>query len=235
MPDRSRIPRSLEAFSAYIVQTDDYLQQGEPQTNASRLGLLPHEVDLWHTLRKEWDALYPLYENKHASRTLLVTEQLHELVGRIKRYNSQRNLLNRIAASPESTVTDLSVFNIKSGSLAKQSKSRPEQPIEALVVPDFKLIGGGELIVKCRNNKSSQIAIIKDAELVEYLFCADNEPPPSPNDKRLDRGFSPRARFIIALGGENSGRYANFYFRWINSKYPGLAGPWSPLYRILIV
>ncbi|WP_163714380.1 hypothetical protein [Mangrovibacterium lignilyticum] len=235
MPDRSRIPRSFEAFSAYIAQTDDYLLQGEPQTNASRLGLLQHEVDEWHAVRKKWDTLYPLYENKHVSRTILVTAQLHELIGRMKRYNSAHNLLNRIAASPESTVTDLSVFNIKSGPLAKQSKSRPIQPIDALVLPNFKLIGGGELIVKCHNDKTMQIAIIKDAEFVEYLFCADNEPPPSLTDKRLDRGFSPRAMFIIALGAENSGLYANFYFRWINSKYPELAGPWSQLYRTLIL
>ena len=232
---KSRIPVSILSFNTYIETTNDYLIAGSPETNAARLGILDTEQQSWSGFRDEWAPLFPQYENKRSSRTLLIIDRLHTIIRKMKAYDKEHHILNRIAASPNVTVTDLSTFNIKSGPLAKQNRTRPSQPIDILVVPDIKQIGGGELSIKCRNNVDTRIAIVDDANGVEFLYLAGEEAPSSVNDQALRRGFSSRARLMLELGGENKKKTAYLYFRWINSKYPSLAGPWSTLYSATIV
>ena len=44
MSTRTRIPRSIDRFNGYIIVTSAYLAEGEPVTNAERLGISENEV-----------------------------------------------------------------------------------------------------------------------------------------------------------------------------------------------
>lgn len=232
---RTRIPNSIVSFNTYITTTDDYLLTGTPDTNATRLGIIASEQQSWTAFRTEWTPLFPQYENKRNSRTMLVTDELHNIIRKTKAFDQEHHILDRIAASPNVTVTDLSTFNIKSGPLAKKSHTKPTKAITALVVPDISQLGGGELAIKCSNNADSRVAVLDEANEVEFRYLVGTEAPASMNDPLLQQGASTHARFTLNLGGENGGKTAYLYFRWQNTKYPALAGPWSQLYAILIV
>ncbi|RKD85095.1 hypothetical protein [Mangrovibacterium diazotrophicum] len=233
--NRSRIPGAIGLFNSYIASTADYFEAGTPESNAARLGILDTEKTAWLAFRDEWNPLYPLYENKRSTRTMLVTDQLHAIIKDTKTYDKEHHLLDRIAASPNVTITDLSTFNIKSGPLAKQRRTKPSKPIDALVIPDLVQIGGGELSITCRNNMDARTGIIDEANGVELLYLVGTEPPASANDPLLRQSFSSRARFTLNLGNDSNGKTAYLYFRWVNSKYPTLAGPWTRMYSVLVV
>jgi len=232
---KPRIPDSIVLFNTYIENTNDYLQEGNPETNAVRLGILDTEQQGWAAFRSQWIPLFPLYENKRNTRTLLVTDQLHAIIQNAKAFDKEHHLLDRIAASPHVTVKDLSAFNIKSGPLAKQSRTKPTKPISVLVIPELTQIGGGELSVVCRNNMDARTGVIDEATGVEYRYLVGAEAPGSASDPRLRQGLSTRSRFTLDLGDENNGKTAHLYFRWTNTKYPALSGPWSRLYPVLVV
>ena len=235
MPNRSRIPTSIYDFNTYLETTDSYFAEGAPETNAARLGILETEQQSWHGFLESWSPLFPIYENRRNSRTMLVTDELHSIINQVKTYDKEHRILDRIAASPNVTVTDLSVFNIKSGALAKKSRTKPTNPIEALVVPDIDQIGGGELALKCRNNMDNRTAIVPDASCVEYRYLIGETPPTSPDQAGLQQDLSTRASFVVNMGSGNAGKNVYLYFRWNNTKYPALAGPWSHVYPVLIV
>lgn len=232
---KSRIPGSINLFDHYMVTVRGYMHDGNPVTNADRLGITNTEQQTLDALCDEWIPLYALYQNKRSSRTLLVTDQLHAIIQRTKSYDKEHHILDRVAASPNVTITDLSTFNIKSDSLSKQNRTKPSKPIELQVVPEIKQIGGGELSIKCNNNFDARTAIVEDANEVEFRYLVGNEAPQSMNDPMLNQEASTKARFILKLGAENSGKTAYLYFRWYNSHYPELAGPWTTLQTALIV
>jgi len=235
MAGTTRIPKSILDFNTYINSTTTYLGQGSPETNATRLNILDSEQQAWTALNTAWEPLFPLYEAKRTSRTILVTDELHEIIDQLRAYDKEHHILDRIAASPNVTVTDLSVFNIKSGTLAKKGRSKPSSPIEALVVPEISQLGGGELKIKCHNNEDQRVAVVDGASCVEYRFLVGDEAPASVNDPLLQQSASTRASFALRLGAENSGKRAYLYFRWCNASYPELAGPWSGMTEVLIV
>lgn len=232
---RARIPGSIVPFNSYIEKTSDHMVKGNPVNNATRLGILEPELQSWISFRDEWLPLFPQYANKRNSRTLLITDQLHVIIRKTKAYDKKHRILDRIAASPNVTVTDLTTFHIKSGPLAKQSRTKPSKPISTLVAPEIVQIGGGKLSIRCNNNADSRTAIIADANEVEFRYLSGAEAPASANDPLLWQGVSTKARFTLGLGDENSGKTAYLYFRWANSRYPALAGPWSQLYAVLIL
>lgn len=231
----SRIPISIKPFNGFANCAINYLTEGTPETNAVRLGIQDSDLQVLVALRDRWNPLFALYENKRSSRTLLVTDQLHAIIADWKAYDKEHHLLDRIAASPNVTVTDLSTFNIKSGPLAKPNHSRPTKPITTLVLPEIKQLGGGTLELKCANSDDNRIAIIEDASQVEVRYQVGPTAPTSASDPMLRQTASTHARFSLDLGAENSGKTAYLYFRWINSKYPALAGPWSNLSSVFIL
>ncbi|WP_163707748.1 hypothetical protein [Mangrovibacterium lignilyticum] len=231
----ARIPRLILPFNAYLNNTEGYLKAGTPTTNADRLGILPEELATWSGFLAVWTPNFLLYSDKKNSRTTTVIEQLKLVIDNTANYDHQRNLLDRIASSPNVTLTDLTTFNIKGSLLAKTTHSRPTTPLPNLVLASLKQMGGGKLSVQCRSSEGGGISIEKDANAVEYLYKTGTTAPLSISDEGLKTGLSTRARFTLALGAEKSAQYAYLYFRWVNTKYPDLAGPWSALRTMLLI
>ncbi len=235
MTTTRRIPTGLPAFSIYLEKILDYLLAGAPTTNAARLGVEDEEVQFISGIRDEWDLLFPLYIDKRGTRTLLITEQLNVLVKRFSDYNRARRILDRIAASANVTVADLTIFNIKGGPLAKQTRTKLTIPLAALVIPDIKQMGGGMLSIKCYNNLDTSRGLIEDADSVECRYLIGDLLPESANAEELKSFFSTKANFKLLLGAETGGKKVHIFFRWYNGKYPALAGPWSQLYTVFVV
>lgn len=235
MSNRSRMPNNFDEFNTYLGQGVTYLQAGTPTTNAERLGIDTTEVTDLNSYYTDWKPVYSLYSDKKNSRTTSVIEQLRIIQDNVFDYDHTQHILDRIAASPNATVTDLTTFNIKSGLLAKTTRTKPTTPISEVVSATIKQQGGGILAIKCRDEASGTAAIVEEANCVEYMYKIGTEAPASVKADGLKNGLSTRASFTLSVGAENSAKNIYIYFRWLNTKYPALAGPWSSLQTCVIV
>jgi len=235
MAHNQRIPRGIEEFHDYMETTALYMKAGSPVTNGARLGLQADEIETWSTLHTSCDELYPRYIDKKNSRTTVVKDDLHNIVDETLAFNRKSHILDRIAASPNVTIADLSTFNIKAGPTAKSGRSTPQSSITELVTTNITQIGGGVMSIKCYGNSSQRAGIIEGADCVQYLYTVGNVAPVSAEDDVLKLGISVKGNFKIATGPGSSGKNLYIYFRWCNNSHPDLAGPWSALQTMLIL
>ncbi|MDP4270144.1 MAG: hypothetical protein Q8909_08450 [Bacteroidota bacterium] len=235
MSDASRIPRGIDAFSPYIGTTATYLTAGTPETNAERLGVLPKEVAQWTSFSVEWIPLYTLYCDKLNGRTTAVTNRLYDIIDRCITFDQTYHILDRIAASPNVTIVDLSTFNIKKGALQKTTRSVATTPISEPVLAALQALGGGSFYIKCRSTTSERASILEGADCVQFVYVVGDTPPTSAEMAGLSKDISTKACFTLQLGAGSSAKYLYIYFRWYNTKHPELAGPWSSMQMSLIM
>ena len=234
MSDGSRIPRGIDGFNPYITNTAAYLATGTP-TNASRLGILDSEATVWAAMLSSWTPLFAKYSDKKNSRTTAVKDQLLEIITETIAYDQDNHILDRIAASPNVTIVDMETFNIKKGVLQKTTHSSLTVSIVEPIIPTIQPIGGGSVSIKCYNSSGSRANIFEDADSVQYAYMVGDTAPASADATGMVKELSTKAMFTLALGSANSGKYLFMYFRWYNTKYPTLAGPWSVLQKMLIL
>ena len=228
-----RIPRAIEEFNPYIINTSNYLADGTP-TNATRLGFVETEVEKWTGFAGNWTQLYFKYADKKSSRTTAIKDQLLRIIDDCIELDQDNHLLDRIAASPNANIIDMETFNIKKGIL-KVSRSAPKTAITEPVLASIQSIGGGSFTIKCNNSNGGRAAIFADADSVQYTYFVGSTAPTSVNAPGLTKEISTRAAFTLALGAENSEKHLYIYFRWYLTKYPNFAGPWSSMQTALIV
>ena len=233
MANTSRIPRGIIDFNSYIANTSNYLTAGTP-TNAERLGILPAETAQWGGIYTDWAPLYAKYSDKKNSRTTAVTDQLYLLIDTCVALDQECHLLDRIAASPNVTVTDLELFNIKKGTL-QSIRSKPSTPITEQITVILQPLGGGSMNVKCYYPSAQRAGIFEEADSVQYVYVVGNTPPESADAIGLTKEISTKGIFTLAFGSISSGKTLYIYFRWYSTKYPALAGPWNNMEAILIL
>lgn len=233
MSNASRIPRGIDDFNSYIIHTSVYLTDGTP-TNAERLGFLPSETKQWTDIHNEWIPLYAKYSDKKNSRTMSVTDQLYVLIKKCIDLDQSCHLLDRIAASPNVTVTDLELFDIKRGTL-QSNRSKPSSSITEPVSAILQPLGGGSMNVKCYSTSGQRAGIFDEGDSVQFIYLVGTVPPESADAAGLSKDLSTKGIFTLSLGSASSGKYLYIYFRWYNTKHPSLAGPWSNLQTILIL
>jgi hypothetical protein len=234
MSDGSRIPRRVEKFNQFLTSTTAYLLTGTP-TNAERLGILPEEVSQWSDINARWGSNYLKYGDKKNSRTTSVIEEIKHVILDLIDLDHSCHLLDRIAASPNATITDLETFNIKRGILQKSTRSKPTTPITELVVPAIQPIGGGFVSIKCRSHAGNSASIIDGADCVQYNYSVGGTPPASAETEGLKTGLSTKASFTLSLGAASAKKELFIFFRWFNTKYTDFAGPWTSLQTTLIL
>lgn len=234
MPDRSRIPRTIERFNNYLSNTNTYLLDGNP-SNAFRLGLLPAEVTSWSAFVSQWTPLYLKYIDKKGSRTTTIKNQLHSIIASCVKLDQTNHLLDRIAASPGVTVSVMEIFNIKKGILLKTTHTRPQAALTEPLFAAIQPIGGGTVSIKCRGASGGRAAIIAGADAVQYNYIVGDTAPGSADTYGLKSEISTKASFQLALSPASSGKHLYIYFRWYLVKHPSLAGPWSSVQKVLIL
>lgn len=234
MSSSTRIPRNIDGFNSYIVITADYLATGTP-TNASRLGIADTELAAWTAIGTEWTPLYAKYSDKKNSRTTAIKDQLLSIIDEAVAFDQTNHLLDRIASSTNATIADLETFNIKGGVLKKTTRSISTTSITELVTVTLQPIGGGLISVKCYTTTGQRAGIYEDADCVQFLYSVGTTPPASVEADGLKSGLSSKGIFTVDTGASSTGKYLYIYFRWYNTHYPALAGPWSILQTTLIV
>ena len=230
----TRMPRAIDVFNSYLMNTNAYLKMGTP-SNAERLGLLPTEVDRWSYLLVQWTPLYSKYSDKKNSRTTAVKDQLLELIGIATDFDQSVHFLDRIAASPNVTIVDMETFNIKKGVLQKTTRTVPVTPITEAVVASIQPLGGGTVVLKCYTVTGQRASIYSGADSVQFLYQVGDTPPVSAEVPGLNKELSTKAIITLSLGAGSSGKNLYIYFRWYNTKHPELSGPWSALQTSLIL
>jgi len=235
MSGSPRIPRTIDLFNTYITQTNTYLLLGTP-TNWSRFGWLATEQAQWAAFGAQWAPLYLKYSDKKGGRTTAITDQLHAIIEQCFTLNKTKGLLDRIAAAPTVTITDLQMFHIKSGVLETPTHSVSKSPITDSVMVNFEPLGGGEIILKCRTQHGgSKPSIAPGADCVQYAYQVGGTAPESADATGLIRDLSTKSAFLLHSGLNNAGKTLYIFFRWNNTRHPDLAGPWGSLQTSIII
>jgi len=234
MASGSRIPRGIDDFNPYIINTNTYMQAGSP-SNAERLGITVDEVTKWADYTAQWLPLYGKYSDKKGGRTTTIKDQLLSIITQCSDLDQNNHVLDRIAASPNVTIVDMETFNIKKGMLQKTTHTGLTTGIVEPVIPTIQPIGGGSVSIKCYNSNGARANIFEDADSVQYTFMVGDTAPTSAEVTGMSKELSTKASFILTLGSSNSEKHLYIYFRWYNTKYPTLAGPWTTLQTSLIL
>jgi|SRR5665647_129322 len=234
MPDRSRIPRAIDRFNNYLSNTNSYLVAVD-SANADRLGLLQAEVTRWTTFVSEWSPLYLKYIDEKGSRTTAIKDQLHSIIASCIKFDQTNHLLDRIAASPVVTVSDMEIFNIKKGILLKTKHTRPQAALTEPLFASIRPIGGGTVSIKCRSASGGRAAIFAGADAVQFNYAIGDTAPSFAEAYGLKSEISSKASIQLALSPASSGKYLYIYLRWYLVKHPALAGPWSNVQTVLVL
>lgn len=229
-----RIPKSKVEFHNFTTRFINYLKEGEP-SNAVRLGVLDEEVNYMEKLKIRWDPYYDQYCEGKATTTLLCIKTMNNIIDEFIEYDHVNHILDRIKASPNVTIEDLEVCNIHSALFVKSRSRQLTQPISVGVVPSFMVIGHCVLQFICGNTENKSIKILKKASCVECAYTIGGEDPTSKRDVDFHYHQSTKARFQLKFEEHQAGQKLFIKFRWINSKYPDFAGPWSEIHQMYIL
>lgn len=227
------IPKTISLFATYIRNTNDYLQQGAPITNAERLGVPPAHAARWKEIEERWQPAFIKYSDKINSRTAAVTNQLYDIIDMAHEFEQETHMFAYIAISRTATTTDMETFCINKRT-PKSTHFIPQTPVGEQVDAILQPIGGGVVSVKCFSG-GKRASIHKDATCVEYRYKVGAIAPSSPIDTNLMVDQCTKSSFTLNVGAENSGLRLYIYFRWFNTKHPELAGPWCDLQNTLIL
>lgn len=227
MSSTTRIPTVIAEFNAYIGNTHTYLQAGTP-ANYLRLGLTLADATAWSDATEEWAELYTNYINPLTSTSIIV-EKIRNAMHDFRAIANP--MLAVIAANPVATDDDAGVFNLVLNR-NHHAPTHPTTPITATVMTEAKPIGGGDLLVTCRDmTDDSRASKNPQADSVQVAYKIDGTAPEGANDGTTKEIYT-KARFLMHLGSENAGKKIYLYFRWYNTKHVNLAGPWSTLQTV---
>jgi len=231
----SRIPRTIIKFNPFITNTNTYMLAGSP-TNFSRLGWLQAEMNQWTAFVTAWVLLFVKYADKKNSRTTAVKDQLYLIIRQCIALDKTNHLLDRIAASPSVTITDMETFNIKKGVLQDSTHTQRRSMVDESLVVSLQPVGGGDINVKCRTAHDAKRPSIPDgADSVQFAYQVGGSAPVSADDAGLKVDLSSHAAFTMHLGSANSGKTLFIFFRWFNTKHPELASHWNAMQTILVL
>jgi hypothetical protein len=244
-----RIPPEVLKFIVYIVAVNTYLQTIAPGDTDPRgivLGMTTAELTKLNSFVKKLvsgDPLNPgiwdLYQNPD-TRTKKTTADYRQLR---KDFNVFfRPLLKRMEGSANITDGDRLPLHIVNPS---GKHKRPTKRIAYACTAIIRPLGQGRLYVVCRYSEDTKRAGrpagttgVEVAYIIETIAEVNTQDAKHPMVEDADsipnRYISTRAAFTMILGGANAGCRIKLFFRWINSKYPELAGDWSGMIVIIL-
>ncbi len=246
---RNRIPSTWEKFITYIIVVNDYLHSTLPGDTEKRgivLGMTTAELTALANFVKSMvsgDPVNPGIWDLHKNKDTKTQKTTAEMKQAKKEFGAFfRPLLNRMNLSANIKVGDRIPLEISD---PNPSRKVPKLPIEALCFVYVILMGHGVLKAVCRQlidgSRASRPATANGVEVayaiaVESSDSADATPITSiPEPDTIEtRRVSSKPRFTLTLGPEYVGKTVYMYFRWVNTKYPNLAGNWSKVLVTLV-
>jgi hypothetical protein len=235
MPNSPRMPRTFSEMNNYLLNTETYLLAGTPDPRWKQLGILETEMTQWSAFKAEYAELYIQYSDGTNTRTKAIRDKLQNALNNVIGYDQKNHILDRIAASPNATIDDLKIFNIKKGPLQKLVRTTKVTSIIENVTVTLQPLGGGMISVKCYSVTGQRSHIIPPADSVQFAYIISDKAPASVMDPGMIFGLSSRASFNVNLGAEQARNNLFIFFRWFNTRHPEQAGPWSALQNTVII
>ena len=234
MPSQgSRVPQTLPEFDIYIKRVDLFLQAITPPAvvnNGTQLGLTPAEISETTDFRKLWFTGLPATPGAYELHTSPATKThntrlaVEGIMTDFTEFFSP--LLVRMSGSANITSAFRTVLNIAE---PNPEHTTPTEAITETVVAEAKPIGGGEMRFTCRtSHDTGRASKAEGADSVQLAYKV-GDPAPADPDAGTTKEIFTKSVFILALGAGNVNKKLYYFVRWFNTKYPGLAGPWSAL------
>lgn len=240
-----RISRAVILFNAQICSINSRLQAVSAdwgnQPRYQYLGIDASIATEIQNRANHWSSdLFPKYQNPLTKDSVDGSRGPVQLF--IRDFRQLANpVLDRIAASDHANYDDEIAFNLV---LKKNRKgpSRPTVPIDATCSLSLHHLGARAF--RCQVRKPSDAigrANIPRNEGVDQVelayFIVERSAGQVPNinpDSIRTRVFFTRAIFDFHVGTEFSACHMIVFARWINSRYPHFAGPWSEAKIVVI-
>ena len=141
-----RISRDFAGFNADITTTNVYMMLPCPPPlgylNWQRLGWTADEMAKWQDIETRWTSRYTLYNNKTATRTTDVKNQLKQIIKECVTLDRTHHLYDGIAINKNANNTDFETFHIIRGTpLAVTTYAHAPEPGTKEVVIVLKKMG----------------------------------------------------------------------------------------------
>ena len=219
MPDRSRIPRKINAFHAYIRNTSAYLNTS-PETRM-RLGIDEEEFSLWQDFLLRWNDIYPDYSDKAYRRTTAIKNTLRKVQKDFIAFASP--LLTRMSAMKNVNVHDVAAFHFV---IKRKKPSRHIIQLEGYPAIVVELLGTGWVRFICKAiQEARRNSIAWGADGVEFACYFGNEKNGKENE--WVTFYSTIAKFIHKFPSELAGQRMLVRARWIKFNNQLRSGPFS--------
>jgi hypothetical protein len=251
-----RIPGKLALFIVYIVNVNAYLQAVAPGGTDPRgkvLGMTTAELTTLNEFVIKFmsgDPLHPGYWDLHSNadtKNKLTRKDMYLCMKQFKAFF--RPMLNRMSGSAAITNADRLKLNIADPDKIHTKKS---VSIAATCFVSVKMLGGCDVRFLCRSSSdTARASKAEGSDAVEICYSSiplpasdstgGNDSTSKAKPKQLAgpseaavREIHTKAIFIIHFGDDDLGNNLQFFVRWINTKHPDLAGPWSQLNSVII-
>jgi len=228
------IPTKIEDYNPYSHTTSTFLMEGGTTKNYERLGISLEVANGWVAINTKWKTPFEKYMDKYQQRTPAVIDELMTIIADAQQFDMDNKLLARIAISPNATVNDFEIFNIRDGQRKGRTRTKPQLAITTQVDAQLQPLGGGSVKVKCYAS-GSRPSIPDPGDSVQFRYMTGNTAPTSAEDSNLKMSFHTRSSFILSTGDNNVGLRLFIYFRWFNTRHQDIVGPWSKLESTIIL
>lgn len=190
-----------------------------------------------------WVYVMLSYADKKGKRTPVVTEEMNTLHGRLEKMFS--DIFNDIPASVWNN-EDRLIFDRKTGDHAAPTKKT--EVITVAPTVEIEILGNKELDITFRlPHESSKASMHPEATMVESVFSyvdstlaeselstkVQNTRPLTPNECLETKLFT-KAKSDWKLDTDRKASEICGFSRYIDPKYPHLAGPYGPMWIISI-
>ena len=223
---RNRIPEKDTEFSNYIYRTTAALLNGTPPT-WQRLHLLETDKSKWIDFMHRWDDIYPKHVNDN-TRTITITKEKNKLRNAFIKFANP--LLTQLSGS-YATEGDRLTFNLR-------KKSRPytkRGKIEDAPTAHVQSIGGGQLKIRVRReNQEGRRGKHPLADVLEVSYWFGQRVQSVPVEQCVHKFTTGKTYFILKMPDEAIGKWAYFYFRWVNNSKQENSGPYSAMQMMVV-
>jgi hypothetical protein len=249
---KNRIPVRQYLFVQYVLKNNKHLHEipsGGTLTRGEILGLTTAELlslNAYELKLVSGDPLNPGIWDLHANKETKTHKTRMQFLEIEKEFgNFYRPLLNRMSGSAAITVADRLVLNI---AIPGGPHHKPTTKIQELCYTNVICLGRGDVKFFCRSTSDSSRSSKPDSSNgpeIAYLLIPPTAASGDSNgstkksslpDPKL--GFThvifTKAIFTLELGVEYAGYTMQYYLRWVNTKYPNLAGTWSVMGSIIV-
>jgi hypothetical protein len=237
----SSFPNKKASLYTYLSTLKKYIP-----ANAVRLQINPARVNLFLSLMGDkttpdtYEYFFQLWCDKGGTRTTVIVKELLTSEKKIK--NLLREIFNDIPSSLWDT-EDRVFFRRKTGLPHKVTvHTTPIQDkCNSVIIP----LGGGAVKITCKSdheNPRASLPPMANAVEIAYKlgiprFTTEDTPTTKVGTRIRSQIINPedhttkvvvtKAKFMLQFGLENAGKDLHVFVRWVNTRRPLLAGPWT--------